>query len=105
MWRAGRKRKRPSKPSSVANLRRQHEARRLDFVQTADAAFDGAPVADSVGIELQLVAAERAGIAAQFAAGRLSDEARRRIERELDLEDSRLRHAANSATGRGFGEI
>jgi CPA1 family monovalent cation:H+ antiporter len=90
---------------AVANLRRQHEDRRLDFIQTADASFDGAPVADSAGIQLQLVAAERAGIAAQFAAGKLTDEARRRIERELDLQDSILRHAADSATGQGFGEI
>jgi CPA1 family monovalent cation:H+ antiporter len=52
-----------------------------------------------------MVAAERASIARQFAAGKLTDEARRRIERELDLADSMLRHAADSATGPGFGEI
>jgi CPA1 family monovalent cation:H+ antiporter len=90
---------------SVANLRRLHEDRRLDFVQTADEKFDGAPAADSAAIQRQLVAAERASIAAQFAAGKLTDEARRRIERELDLADSMLRHAADSATGQGFGEI
>jgi len=90
---------------SVATLRRLHEDRRLEFVQTADADFDGAPVADSAGIQLQLVAAERAGIAQQFAAGKLTDEARRRIERELDLEDSVVRHGADSATGRGMTEI
>jgi CPA1 family monovalent cation:H+ antiporter len=87
---------------SVAALRRQHEDRRLDFIQTGDDAIDGAPVADAAAIQLQLVAAERAGIAAQFAAGRLTDEARRRIERELDLEDARVRHAADSATGQGL---
>ena len=90
---------------SVANLRRLAEDRRLDFVQTADTAFDGAPVVDSAGIQLQLVAAERAGIAKQFAAGKLTDEARRRIERELDLEDSMLRHVADSATAHGITEI
>jgi CPA1 family monovalent cation:H+ antiporter len=90
---------------SVANLRRLHEDRRLDFIQTADDAIDGAPVADAAGIQLQLVAAERASIAAQYAAGKLTDEARRRVERELDLEDARVRHAADSATGRGYGEI
>jgi CPA1 family monovalent cation:H+ antiporter len=47
----------------------------------------------------------RASVAAQYAAGKLTDEARRRIERELDLEDARVRHAADSATGRGFAEI
>lgn len=90
---------------SVANLRRLHENRRLDFVQTADVAFEGAPAADFARIQRQLIAAERISINAQFAAGKLNDEARRRIERELDLEDSRLRHSADSATGQGFGEI
>jgi hypothetical protein len=60
---------------------------------------------DAAGIQLQLIAAERASIAAQYAAGKLTDEARRRIERELDLEDARLRHAADSAAGGEFGEI
>jgi CPA1 family monovalent cation:H+ antiporter len=90
---------------AVANLRRLHEERRLDFEQTADTSVDGAPAAESAGIQLQLIAAERAGIAAQFAAGKLTDEARRRIERELDLADSMLRHSADSAAGQGFGEI
>jgi len=90
---------------SVADLRNLHENRRLDFVQTADATFDGAPAADVAAILHHMVMAERASIARQFVTGKLSDEARRRIERELDLADSMLRHAANSATGQGFGEI
>ncbi|GAC1302123.1 MAG: Na+/H+ antiporter [Steroidobacteraceae bacterium] len=90
---------------SVATLRRLHEDRREDFAQTANEAIKGAPVADEAGIQLQLVAAERSRIAAQFIAGKLSDEARRRIERELDLEDARVRHTADSATGGTFGEI
>ncbi len=71
----------------------------MDFVQTADEAIAGAPVADEANIQLQLIATERASIAAQFAAGKLSDDARRRVERELDLDDARVRHAADSATG------
>jgi CPA1 family monovalent cation:H+ antiporter len=90
---------------SVVNLQRLQENRRLDFVQTADVAFDGAPAADTAALQRRLVAAERASIARSFAAGKLTDEARRRIERELDLADSMLRHAADSATGPGFGEI
>jgi len=90
---------------TVANLRRLHENRRLDFVQTADVEFDGAPAADTAAIQRQMVAAERASIAQQFAAGKLTDEARRRIERELDLADAMLRHTADSAAGQGFGEI
>ncbi len=90
---------------SVADLRNLHENRRLDFVQTADATFDGAPAADVAAILHHMVMAEPASIARQFVTGKLSDEARRRIERELDLADSMLRHAANSATGQGFREI
>jgi CPA1 family monovalent cation:H+ antiporter len=90
---------------SAASLRRLHEDRRIDLIQTADSEIEGAPAADAAEVQLQLVAAERASIAAQFAAEKLSDEARRRVERELDLEDAWIRHAADSATGRGFREI
>jgi monovalent cation/hydrogen antiporter len=93
---------------SAANLRRLHEGRLTDFVQAGEG-IDGAPVAEAAGIQLQLVAAERASIASQYAGEKLSDEARRRIERELDLEDARIRHAADSAAGNvagnGFREI
>jgi Na+/H+ antiporter len=89
---------------SAANLRRLHEGRLTDFVHTSEG-IDAAPVAEAAGIQLQLVAAERASIASQYAAEKLTDEARRRIERELDLEDARIRHAADSAAGNGFGEI
>jgi CPA1 family monovalent cation:H+ antiporter len=82
----------------VANLRRAEEDRRVDYVQTGDESIDGAPVADAAGIQLQLVEAERSSINRQYTDGRLSDEARRRIERELDLEDARVRHALESAT-------
>jgi Na+/H+ antiporter len=83
---------------SVANLKRLYEDRRLDIVQTADVTFDGTPVVDTTGIQLRLLDAERASINAQFSAGSLTDEARRRIERELDLADSMLRHTAASVT-------
>ena len=90
---------------SVANLRQLHEHRRADLVRTGDATIGGAPATAAAAIELELVEAERGGIAAQFAAGKISDEARRRVERELDLEDARVRHAAASATPAGIAEI
>jgi CPA1 family monovalent cation:H+ antiporter len=86
-------------------LRRLHEDRRIDFIETDDKTIAGAPAADAAWVQLQLIEAERASIAAQFAAGKLSDEARRRVERELDLEDARVRSAADSATPQGFREI
>jgi CPA1 family monovalent cation:H+ antiporter len=90
---------------SAANLRQLHADRREDLIQTSDATIAGEPSAESAKIQLALLAAERATIAAQFAAGHLSDEARRRIERELDLQDAWVRQSANSATVRGFSEI
>jgi CPA1 family monovalent cation:H+ antiporter len=90
---------------TVNNLQRLHEDRRLDFLETADETIEGAPAANAAYIQLQLLAAERESIAAHYAEDKLSDEARRRVERELDLEDARVRHAADSATGRGFGEL
>ena len=89
----------------VENLKRLHEDRLTDFIQTADTGIEGAPVAEAAALQLQLVAAERASVAAQFADGKLTDEARRRIERELDLEDAVVQHAADSATAQGFSEI
>jgi len=90
---------------SAANLRQLHADRRVDLIETSDTTIAGEPSAELADVQLALVAAERASIAAQFAAGKLSDEARRRIERELDLQDAWVRHAADSATGRGFREI
>jgi CPA1 family monovalent cation:H+ antiporter len=100
----------------AAHMRRMHEDRRLYFTQAAQAAAasqvtstanDGEATSqpDSVDVRLLLLKAERESIAAQFASGDLSDEARRRIERELDLEDARVRHTADSATGQSFGEL
>ena len=90
---------------TVANLRQLHEDRRLDFLETADATIAGAPAVDAAAAQLKLLAAERASIAAWHAEGKLSDEARRRVERELDLEDARVRHAADSATGPEFTDL
>ena len=83
----------------VAALRRRHRDRRAQFAGTADERVPGSPAADSAVLQLQLNEAERRQIAALYGRGAITDEARRRIERELDLEDARIRHAAESATG------
>jgi CPA1 family monovalent cation:H+ antiporter len=51
-------------------------------------------------LQLRFLEAERASIADLYAKDALDDEARRRIERELDLDDSRIRHAAASGAAR-----
>jgi Na+/H+ antiporter len=86
---------------AVASLRRHHMDRRRYFASAECRSAGGVPL--TVGdaeLQYQLVEAERASVAELYSAGALDDEARRRIERELDLEDSRIRHAAESGDSR-----
>lgn len=83
-------------PETVEVLRRRHNDRRAYFVAACRDLESGQAVANSTALQLEFVAAEREAIADLYAKGDLDDEARRRIERELDLEDSRIRHAAES---------
>ena len=87
-------------PVTVAALRRRHTDRRAYFVAACEDIIRGDAIGASASLQLQFVDAERASIAAMYARGELDDEARRRIERELDLEDSRIRHAAESGAAR-----
>ena len=83
----------------IAGLRQRHAGRRQAFADAADRCVEGNPVADDARVQAHLIAAERLRIGELYQAARLTDEARRRIERELDLEDARNRHALESATG------
>ncbi len=85
--------------SAVKALYRRHCDRRNEYAGTADTAVAGSPVAEDARIQAQLIEAERRAIAAFYRDDRITDDARRRIERELDLEDARNRHALESATG------
>ena len=53
-----------------------------------------------MALQLEFLAAERAAITDLYVKGALEDEARRRIERELDLDESRIRHAGESGASR-----
>ena len=86
-------------PAAAQILRQLHQERRAEFVDTADDAVPGSPVPEVAALQLQLIEAERRALAQLYAQDGITDEARRRIERELDLEDARTRHAAESATG------
>jgi len=77
-----------------AELRRRHEDRRAYYLRAAAAAMvphDASPQ------DLRLLEVERAAVARAYGENRLTDEARRRVERELDLEDARIRHATESS--------
>ena len=81
----------------IAALRKQ-ERQRLAYYEHSDGdppprAPGGAPV-----IKTRLIEAERHAIAKAYADDRLTDDARRRVERELDLEETRASYATDSLT-------
>lgn len=83
-------------PAAIEAIRRRHGDRRAYFVAACRDLESGEVSAAYTALQLRFLEAERASIAALYAQGKLDDEARRRIERELDLDDSRIRHAAAS---------
>jgi CPA1 family monovalent cation:H+ antiporter len=91
-----------SAPETVAALRRRHEDRRAYFVAACQGLTDaqGGGIDASTRLQLAFLDAERAALADIYARGEIDDGARRRIERELDLEDARLRHAGESGATR-----
>jgi monovalent cation/hydrogen antiporter len=89
-------------PDAVAALKRRNADRRAYFVAACQDLGAGDVSNASAALQLQFVGAERASIADLYCRGEISDEARRRIERELDLEDSRIRHAAESGAARAL---
>ena len=89
-------------PETVETLRRRHSDRRAYFVAACRDLESGEAVTRSMTLQLEFLGAEREAIAELYAKGALEDEARRRIERELDLDESRIRHAAESGTSRAY---
>lgn len=85
--------------AAVAILRQRHEARRSGYAGTADAAIVVSPVTQGADIQSRLIVAERRAIDRLYLDGGITDDARRRVERELDLEDAVNAHALESATG------
>ena len=89
-----------AQPETVAAMRRRHEDRRAYFVAACQDISEGQRALGATALQLRFVDAERQSIADLYARQEIGDEARRRIERELDLEDSRLRHAGQSGVAR-----
>jgi len=89
-------------PETAAALRRRTQDRRAYFVAACQDLAAGDVSNAAATLQLQFVDAERASIADLYHRSEISDEARRRIERELDLEDSRIRHAAESGAARAL---
>jgi CPA1 family monovalent cation:H+ antiporter len=89
-------------PEMAAALRRRSTDRRAYYVAACQDLVRGDVSNAAAALQLQFVDAERASIADLYYRGEIGDEARRRIERELDLEDSRIRHAAESGAARAL---
>jgi Na+/H+ antiporter len=90
-----------SQPFSRETIRRWHSDRRAQLIITADETNEDDPVAEASRLQLDLIEVERASIARAYADNCLTDEARRRIERELDLDEARIRHALASTSLEG----
>lgn len=85
--------------AAIEALRRRHGDRQSEYCGTVDERVEGNLVAEDARLQAKLIEAERAAIAAAYRGNEITDDARRRIERELDLENARNLHALESATG------
>lgn len=80
-------------PRTINALRQQHTDRRARIAEPCSEESQKA-----TQLQLTLIETERESISKAYLDRRLSDEARRRIERELDLEFAALTHAAEETT-------
>jgi len=74
-------------------LRRLELERRASFASNAKNDLLELPASEAKTLRLQLIEAERAAIGSAYEDNRITDEARRRIERELDLQEASIRHS------------
>ncbi len=72
---------------------------RLHVIDALDGGTTTEQSRTAVAYNVGLIDVERGEIARAYLQNRLTDEARRRIERELDLEEARVRHAVLSVAG------
>ncbi len=75
-------------PGVMALLRERHEHRVKQLPDNLDEALPVALL--NADVQLELIAAEREFLYRLLRDGKLTDEARRRIERELDLEEAMI---------------
>jgi CPA1 family monovalent cation:H+ antiporter len=81
------------RPETAERLRGLYDFRRSRFLARVDGEDDGeieSQSADFQRLRRELLEAERAAVVGLRRDGRISDQVMRRVERDLDLEDSRL---------------
>jgi Na+/H+ antiporter len=83
-------------PRTVDALRRLHRERRANLIVDGECSAPSVPSVDVNGLQLKLIATERAVIAQAYESNKITDEARRRIEREFDLEEAGIRHGLST---------
>ena len=81
--------------SAIQALKRFHAERKSNFASGADVAMSGVPANDVAALSLELIDVERNAISDAYEENRITDDARRRSEREFDLEEASIRHGAN----------
>lgn len=86
-----------TRSSHAAALQRWHNDRREFLQRLTNGAQQQQQDVASASLDLRLLTVERDAVSRAYLEERLSDEARRRIEREFDLEDARIRHTLASA--------
>ena len=87
----------PTRDLPVAWLESFYSERRRTLAQERAVGAKEDPVAATASLEREVVSIERQSMDLAYRENRLTDEARRRIERELDLEEARIIHReANS---------
>ncbi len=90
-------------PATIVAAFREQEQHRVLSLRGVEPDPAASAAIAAPAVESRLLKAERRTIAEAYAANRLTDEARRRIERELDLEEARSGYAAESLTDSGDG--
>lgn len=81
--------------SAIQALKRFHAERKSNFASGGNAVASGLPASDVAALSLELIGVERNAISAAYEENRIGDEARRRSEREFDLEEASIRHGAS----------
>ncbi len=84
---------------ATAAITRRHLDRRANHLSTVDETTTEDPVSEAGMLELRLLSVERAAISDAYLGSRITDEARRRIERELDLNEARILLELQNASG------
>ena len=87
-----------ARPSAVAALRKFHGERQSKFLADLEPDANG-DEADLVALQLDLIGVERAAIGEAYEKNLITDDSRRRLEREFDLEEASVSHGLGAAAG------